>query len=280
MAEFRRGMNEEQYQSYRSFRLQAGLAAIWVLMLALIVGTLAASIGYLFGQNLNPAYPAVERFTAKQKEKAKTPTAVKDGDILAHYEYFMSEEFSSVSPDRQLLRRARGTTGPGEVVAKSVRTLAEIKADDRWTLTILAQPAEGGEFWVSKILPQTDAGLEGVWAFNTETNTLTSLPNASAALTGYTMVSPQGLYALSVAPQTNDPAKLQQLELINLRSDTVTTLVQLAGSETLSRFLELGHETDIAWTDATHVSYAVYDSTKKEGDKFALKEKRTITIPD
>jgi hypothetical protein len=275
-------MNEQQYQSYRSFRLQAGLAAIWVLMLALIVGTLAASIGYLFGQNLNPAYPAVERFTAKQKAESTSDVAskVKSGGTLADYEYFMSEEFSSVSPDRQLLRRPRGTTDQGEVVAISVRDLAGVKADDRWTLTILAQPAEGGEFWVSKILPQTDAGLEGVWAFNTETNTLTPLPNASAALSGYAIINPQGLYALSVAPQTNDPAKLQQLELINLRTDTVTTLVQLEGSETLSRFLELGHVTEITWIDATHVSYAVYDSTKKEGEKFKLKEKRTITIPD
>ena len=275
-------MNEQQYQSYRSFRLQAGLAAIWVLMLALIVGTLAASIGYLFGQNLNPAYPAVERFTAKQKAKSTSDveSTVKSADTLADYEYFMSEEFSSVSPDRQLLRRARGTTDPGEVVAKSVRALAEIKADDHWTLTILAQPAEGGEFWVSKILPQTDAGLEGVWAFNTETNTLTPLPNASAALSGYAMVNSQGLYALTVAPQTNDPAKLQLLELIDLRTDTVSTLVQLAGSETLSRLLELGHATDISWTDATHVRYAVYDSSRQTNEGFALKETRTATIPD
>lgn len=271
-------MSEEQYQSYRSFRLQAGLAAIWVLMLALIVGTLAASIGYLFGQNLNPAYPAVERFTAKQKEKSTT--GVKSNDVLADYEYFMSEEFSSVAPDRQLLRRARGSTDQGEVVVKSVRALAGIKTDDRWTLTILAQPEQGTEFWVSKILPQTDAGLEGVWKFDTSTNALTPLPNASTALNGYTMINPQGLYALTLAPQTNDPAQLQQLGLINLRTDAVTTLVQLEGSETLSSFLELGHATDILWTDATHVSFAVYDSTKKEGEKFALKEKRTIAIPD
>src|SRR3990167_413452 len=274
-------MNEAQYESYQSFRMQAGLAAIWVLMLALIVGTLATSIGYLFGQNLNPAYPAVERFTANQKAKSTSDVAskVKSGGTLADYEYSMSEEFSSVSPDRQLFRRPRGSTDEGDLVAKSVRALAEIKAVDRWTLTIFAQPAEGTEFWVSKILPQTDAGLEGIWTFDTETNTLTSLPNASAALSGYAIINPQGLYALTVAPQTNDPAKLQLLELIDLHTDTVSTLVQLAGSETLSRLLELGHATDISWKDAVTVSYAVYDSSQQTNDGFVLKETRTATIP-
>ncbi len=275
-------MNEEQYQSYRSFRLQAGLAAIWVLMLALIVGTLAASIGYLFGQNLNPAYPAVERFTAKQKAKSTSDveSKVKSGGTLADYEYFMSEEFSSVSPDRQLLRRARGTTDPGEIVAKSVRALAGIKADDRWTMTMFVQPLSGTKLWLSKILPQTDAGLSEVWEFDTAAETLTQLPNATAAMDQCPITTPGNFHVVAAGPQTNDPAKLQLLKLIDLRTDTVTTIARLTGSETLSRFLELGHETDIAWTDATHVSYAVYDSTKKEGEKFALKEKRTITIPD
>ena len=268
-------MNEQQYQS---FRLQAGLAAIWVLMLILIIGTLAVSLGYLFGQNFNPAYPAVERFTTKQKEKSVATTTVKS-DTLADYEYFMSEEFSSVAPDRQLLRRRRGSTEQGEIVNQSVRALAGLKADDRWTMTIFVQPESGTTLWMSKILPQTDAGLSEVWEFNTATETLTQLKNASAALDQCPNVTPGNLRVVAAGPQTSDPAKLQLLKLIDLPTDTVSTLVQLEGSETLSRFLELGHETDIAWRDAIHVSYAVYDSTRQEGEKFALKEKRTMTIP-
>lgn len=269
------------FPEHRTFLLtNAGLAVIWIIVLAVIVGTLSVSVGYLFGQQLVPDIRSSEEGTPKHTT-AKDALKSSKTD-LSQYEYLLSEDFSFQSPDRQLLRRARGETAT-EVVVKSINALGGISADEKFSFAMLAEPASGTKFWLTKIRPQTDASASEVWEFDIAKGTIKKLPTTSAGLTSPPTVSPDKFFAV-VVPGGDDPAKIQTLNLLDFARDKVSRLVTVKGNETLSRGIELGHLTKIAWKDEKTVQYTVYDSSKSTGDGlnspklFTALEERTVRI--
>jgi hypothetical protein len=173
--------------------------------------------------------------------------------------------------DASIIRRY--PDGRQVVVVESVKeALPAVRDPENLTISHFAN-LSSSLLIVQTSLKETDNSSGDLYQFNASTHSFTKmkLNEIYDGFYGGEAMSPDGTM---IAWAPNDVSKgAQKLYLLDLKNDSYRTLVTLPVNETIVTGFALASQTEVSWTDSTHVRYSVYQT-----GTYNLKDNRTISI--
>ncbi|MDO8649065.1 MAG: S-layer homology domain-containing protein [Candidatus Peregrinibacteria bacterium] len=173
--------------------------------------------------------------------------------------------------DASIIRRY--PDGRQEVVVESVKAaLPAVRDPENLTISRYAM-ISSSLLIVQTSLRETDNSAGDLYKFDASTRSFSKmkLNEIYDGFYGGEAMSPD---SSMIAWAPNDESKgAQKLYLLDLRNDSYRTLVTLPANETIVTGFALASQTEVSWTDSTHIRYSVYQT-----GTYDLKGYRTVSI--
>ena len=173
--------------------------------------------------------------------------------------------------DASIIRRY--PDGRQEVVVESVKeVLPAIRERENLTISPFAKLSPS-LLIIKTSLRETDNSSGDLYQFNASTRSFTKmkLNEIYDGFYGGEAMSPDGSM-IAYAPN-HEVEGAQKLYLLDLKNDSFRTLVTLPANETIVTGFALASQTEVTWTDSTHIRYSVYET-----GTYDLKANRTVSI--
>lgn len=226
------------------------------------------------GEMAEMMYRLLENRTDKPSQSYETlahVNAQQDSELDVVYAGETGRESSYGYWDASIIRRY--PDGRQEVVVESVKeVLPAIRDRENLTISPFAK-LSSSLLIIQTSLKETDNSSGDLYQFNASTRSFTKmkLNEIYDGFYGGEAMSPDGTM-IAWAPN-DESIGAQKLYLLDLKNDSFRTLVTLPANETIVTGFALASQTEVIWTDSTHIRYSVYET-----GTYDLKANRTISI--
>ncbi len=171
--------------------------------------------------------------------------------------------------DYSLIRTSKKINQEETVIKSISDAISQIQQDNKYTLSLLAEPSGSNKIYFQEIVYGSDAPSRDIFAFNVNENKFTKLTSSEIAKgLAFVKVSPDQKMLFS-KPADDQNGNDQILYLVDLDKDKYEAIVNLTGNETLNagRYA-MSSYSDIKWIDNNKIQYAVYDQSKKPAGEY------------